>query len=55
VQQVVERKLTDSGAKGVLSYWPGLVGPHDVKMRKSQIKFQSALQDLNVVRVSFSL
>ena len=33
-------------------YWPGMVGEHEVRLRKSAIKFDSNLSDLNVVRVS---
>ncbi|WWC93489.1 hypothetical protein V866_000324 [Kwoniella sp. B9012] len=40
------------GAKGVLAYWPDLVEPHKVRLRKSLIKFDSDLADLNVVRIA---
>ncbi|KAK6910761.1 hypothetical protein I203_104793 [Kwoniella mangroviensis CBS 8507] len=40
------------GAKGVLAYWPGLVEPQEVRLRKSLIKFDSDLADLNVVRIA---
>lgn len=39
------------GAKGVLACWPDMAGPHEVRMRKSNVKFESKLVDLNVVRV----
>ncbi|EIW68226.1 hypothetical protein TREMEDRAFT_74213 [Tremella mesenterica DSM 1558] len=38
------------GAKGMLAFWPGRVKDHEVKMRKSMVKFKSGLKDLNVVR-----
>lgn len=41
-----------SGAKGVLTDWPRLVGEHEIKLRPSLVKFASNLKDLNVVRVS---
>lgn len=44
--------LTDSGAKGVLVCWPDLVKETEVRLRPSQVKFESNLDDLNVVRVS---
>ncbi|WVW85521.1 hypothetical protein I302_107559 [Kwoniella bestiolae CBS 10118] len=40
------------GAKGVLAYWPHLAQPHEVRLRKSLIKFESRLTRLNVVRIA---
>ncbi|RXK35060.1 hypothetical protein M231_07680 [Tremella mesenterica] len=40
------------GAKGMLAFWPGRVKDHEVKMRKSMVKFKSGLKDLNVVRIA---
>lgn len=42
-----------SGAKGVLTDWPGRVEPREIKLRPSLVKFESNLKDLNVVRVSW--
>lgn len=41
----------------MLAYWPHLAKDHEVRLRPSLIKFESRLNDLNVVRVrqSFSL
>jgi hypothetical protein len=41
-----------SGAKGVLTCWPKIVGDHEIRLRPSMVKFESKLQDINVVRVS---
>ncbi|KAL1413347.1 hypothetical protein Q8F55_001106 [Vanrija albida] len=38
------------GAKGVLVCWPDLVKETEVRLRPSQVKFESKLDDLNVVR-----
>jgi hypothetical protein len=46
-------QLNPRGAKGVLSVWPDLAGPNEIRLRKSLIKFESNLVALNVVRVSF--
>ncbi|GFZ50894.1 hypothetical protein JCM24511_08652 [Saitozyma sp. JCM 24511] len=40
------------GAKGVLACWPNMVGEHEIRLRKSNIKFESNLTDLNVVRLA---
>lgn len=40
-----------SGAKGVLTCWPKIVGDHEIRLRPSMVKFESQLKDLNVVRV----
>ncbi|WRT68501.1 uncharacterized protein IL334_005477 [Kwoniella shivajii] len=40
------------GAKGVLGHWPQLCQPQEVRLRKSLIKFDSTLSDLNVVRIA---
>lgn len=36
----------------MLSVWPDMAKPNEVRLRKSLIKFESSLVDLNVVRVS---
>ncbi|KAK4685416.1 RNA-dependent RNA polymerase, partial [Tremellales sp. Uapishka_1] len=40
------------GAKGVLVCWPTMAGLNEIRLRKSQIKFESELVDLNVVRMA---
>ncbi|WWC63397.1 uncharacterized protein I303_105997 [Kwoniella dejecticola CBS 10117] len=40
------------GAKGVLAHWPKLCEANEVRLRKSLVKFESDLSDLNVVRIA---
>jgi hypothetical protein len=38
----------------MLSCWPELAEPNEVLLRKSQVKFNSDQETLNVIRVSFA-